>query len=108
MIWKQLSFKEAKRLGIKKWQMHVDAGGHSNLTYKDEELRCLLGSCGFCERWKMNCEKCEFGKVGGYCHCRGSLFNKWVLQPTKENAEKITAILIEIDNNKKHNVYMII
>ena len=35
---KQLSFSEAKRLGIKKWQMHVDAGGYSELVFTDKEL----------------------------------------------------------------------
>ena len=89
----QLSFTEAKRLGIKKWQMHVDAGGHSNLTYKDEELRCLLGSCGFCERWKEKCKKCEFGKVAGKCDSEGSLFDDWVFNYTKENAEKILNVI---------------
>ena len=96
-ITEQLSFSEAKRLGIKKWQMHVDAGGCYDLVIRDEEINNILNSCGFCERWKMNCEKCEFGKVGIYCRCRGSLFNKWVLQPTKENAEKILNVIKNLE-----------
>ena len=94
----QLSFTEAKRLGIKKWQMHVDAGGFSREIYDDVELMGLWGCCGFCERWKVKCEKCEFSKVAGECNGGGlDLFHIWSCDTTKENAEKILNVIKNLE-----------
>lgn len=93
----QLSFSEAKRLGIKKWQMHVDAGGYSDEVYEDKELKCLRGHCGFCERWEVKCKNCEFGKVAGKCDSEGSLFDYWSYICTKENAERILNVIKNLE-----------
>lgn len=93
----QLSFSEAKQLGIKKWQMHVDAGGYYDLVIGDEELKCLRGRCGFCERWEVKCKNCEFGKVAGICSYRGSLYEIWSNDGTKENAEKILNVIKNLE-----------
>ena len=93
----QLSLSEAKRLGIKKWQLQVDAGGYSDEVYEDKELKCLRGHCGFCERWKVKCKNCEFGKVAGICSYRGSLYDIWFNNTTKENAEKILNVIKNLE-----------
>ena len=92
----QLSLSEAKRLSIKKWQLHVDAGGYSESVENDKELQ-ILANCGFCERWEYDCKKCEFGKIGGECSSINSLFNKWLLKHTKYRAGKILNVIKNLE-----------
>lgn len=87
----QLSFKEAKRLSIIKWEAHVKAGGDEwNLPL---ELRKLTCNCGFCERWNLDCLFCEFGKVAGYCTIDNSIYDIWQYDRTSHNAQLILNII---------------
>ena len=100
----RLSFEEAKRLSVKKWQMHVYAGGCDKDVGTDKELYNLLCHCGFCERHKskvkypyLNCNNCEFGKVAGVCPNEGSLHDEWFWAQTKENAQKILDVIKNLE-----------
>ena len=100
----RLSFEEAKRLSIKKWQMHVDADGLNLEVKTDKELSELISNCGFCERHfyvsrydPFNCSDCEFGKVGGFCWCNGSLYHKWYWSYSKESAQKILDVIKNLE-----------
>ncbi len=95
----QLSFDEAKRLSIKKWEMHVRGNGESMKVYEDLELNNLLFNCGFCERHldiSGNCDKCEFARVAGECGEEDALFTKWTDDPTKDNAQEILDVIINL------------
>jgi len=105
---KRLSFAEAKRLGIKKWQKHVKAGGESYSIYRDEELNDLIFYCGFCERHStliddgrkcVDCTDCEFGKVAGICE-EGSLYINWCKDSSLENAQKILDVIENLEETK--------
>lgn len=92
-----ISFKEAKRLAIKKWKMHVQEFGDSEAVYDDSELKCLQFNCGFCERWKDDCSRCEFGKVAGICTEDDSLFCIWSDDINVENAEAILNVITNLE-----------
>ena len=98
----KLSFDEAKRLSIKKWQMHVDAGGRSFDVVKDTELSKLPFLCGFCARYYGDCESCEFGQIAGFCNIYEDvdLFSIWGKNETKENAESILNVIKNLEENK--------
>ena len=96
----QLSFEEAKRLSIKKWEIIVKNDGESciDLLENDKELVKLRSHCGFCERmsigyYLLKCEECEFGKISGDCHKNNSYFRIWQLNKNKENAQNILEII---------------
>ena len=100
----RLSFEEAKRLSVKKWQMHADAGGYDLLAAFDRELCLLDCNCGFCERHKpdglfsvSDCNNCELGKVAGKCTVIGSLYDKWYREKTKGNAQKILDVIKNLE-----------
>ena len=77
---KQLSFSEAKRLSILKWEHIVKANGAYCFPLECTNLICY---CGFCERWDWQgnqevCEtQCELGMQIGVCCDNGSLYKKW-------------------------------
>lgn len=99
----QLSFQEAKRLSIKKWKMHVDAGGFCDGVDNDNELKHLPCNCGFCERWmRISCDNCEFGKIAGVCQSEGysDLYSKWTMCFSVESAQKILDTIINLEENK--------
>ena len=96
----QLSFEEAKRLSIKKWEMHVEDGGFSERVAKDKELKKLIGYCGFCERNNSNCHRCEFRKVAGVCYHKQSFFYKWNYNYSQENAQKILDVIKNLESKK--------
>lgn len=93
----RLSFEEAKRLSIKKWQMHVNCNGFDMCVGKDEELGKLICTCGFCERWQMQCQHCEFAKVTGACGYVNSSYNKWFSNRTKYKAQKILDVIKNLE-----------
>lgn len=105
----RLSFEEAKRLAIKKWQMHVNCNGFDMDAWADDELYNLECTCGFCERQcyldgnilKRQCDGCEFGKVAGACTVRGSLYDKWLRKGTKHNAQKILDVIKNLKEDIK-------
>jgi len=76
----QLSFKEAKRLSILKWEHIVKANGANCYPLECANLKC---HCGFCERWDWQgeqkiCEtQCELGMQIGVCCDNDSLYDKW-------------------------------
>lgn len=76
----QLSLKEAKELSILKWTLIVENNGENTGSIVfHPDLKHLLGSCGFCERYKqMNgCDLCEFGALAGICLIGNDLYGKW-------------------------------
>ena len=90
----QPSLKEAKRLSIIKWEAHVKAGGDE--WHYPSEIRSLCCHCGFCERWNMECEQCEFGKIAGDCTKNSSLYSLWCYDRNIENAQSILNIIKSI------------
>jgi len=93
----RLSFEEAKRLSIKKWQKHVNCNGFDIYIETDEELGKLCCTCGFCERWQMRCQYCEFGKVAGKCSSADSLHAEWCMYNTKKSAQKILDVIKNLE-----------
>jgi len=90
----QLSLKEAKRLSIIKWESHVKAVGDE--WHYPSEIRSLCCHCGFCERWNMECEQCEFGKIAGDCTEDNSIYNLWYCDRNIENDQAILEIIKSI------------
>ena len=104
----QLSFDEAKRLSIIKWEAIVNANG--NKCDLPEEVENLNGKCGFCERYNAqignyhkNCPQCEFGKSAGICFKTDSLFMRYSI--TDNNKLKAAKQILEIIKSLKsiHN-----
>ena len=96
----QLSFEEAKRLSIFKWEAHAKhVNGYNPLAKYDYRLEKLRHSCGFCERYKKEddfykyCNRCEFGASAGYCQEKDSLFDKWVKKASSEKAQAILDVI---------------
>ena len=87
---KQLSFSEAKRLSILKWEHIVKANGAYCFPLECANLNC---HCGFCERWQYSgdqstCEEqCELGMQIGICCDFNSTYDKWYDNKCKETAQ---------------------
>jgi len=91
----QLTFEEAKRLSIKKWEIIVKNDGDNSfedLNY-DEEIYRLRCKCGFCHRYNMQCTLCEFGASAGICTDKHSIYGQWEKKPNKEQAVQILEII---------------
>ena len=104
----RLSFEEAKRLSIIKWEAIVNAKGVKCDLPK--EVENLNGKCGFCERYNAqignyhkNCTQCEFGKKAGICFKYESLFMAYSI--TDNNKLKVAKQILEIIKSLKsiHN-----
>ena len=91
----QLTFEEAKRLGIKKWEIIVKNGGDPSIDEinTDDELYRLVCKCGFCQRNNMQCTLCEFGASAGICTKKHSIYGLWEKNPNKEQAVEILEII---------------
>lgn len=82
---KKLSFEEAKRLSIVKWNVYASSEtGYIEWFTLPREVIKLKFRCGFCERWNtpkgVNCKKCEFGKIAGTCTETGSKYDNWLYE----------------------------
>lgn len=103
---KHLSFKEAKRLSIIKWEAIVNSNGIiKNLPI---EVENLIAKCGFCERYnadssnyQINCTQCEFGKKAGICFKQESLF---MIYSTSSNDKlRVAKLILEVIKSLKDN-----
>lgn len=110
----QLSFEEAKRLSIIKWEAHVNADGYKSSLPK--ELEVLDNDCGFCERTKQrtdytntnqkDCSICELAIANYPCSSRASLFSKWANSswiPSPHLKNKAEAVLDLIKSLKENS-----
>jgi hypothetical protein len=105
----QLSFEEAKRLSIIKWEATINQGG--NLYKIPRGIRKLKHYCGFCERYKVvsnenlgeDCDRCEFGKVAGKCVLDNSLFDDWYTSRYEDRTHKAKIILECIKSLKENS-----
>ena len=98
---KQMSFDEAKRLSMIKWDM-LSRGFRISELDSNEEIRLLIANCGFCERHQQYCENCEFGKAAGICQSPDSLFGKWRTASVEERplvAKEILTLILCIKEN---------
>lgn len=105
----QLSFEEAKRLSIIKWEATIEQGGDMyDIPLKIQPLKHY---CGFCQRHKIinndiyekDCNNCEFGKVAGECVLGDSLFNNWFISNNEYKVLKAKRILECIKSLKENS-----
>lgn len=108
----QLSFKEAKRLSIIKWEAHAShSNGYNPFIKHDHRIEELLHGCGFCERnkkdidysFEKDCDKCEFGKIAGKCNDDNSLFNNWMIVSSGILKIKFAKDILEVIKSLNEN-----
>lgn len=93
---KKISFEEAKRLSILRWQAIVD---HNPVPEECKNITCF---CGFCERHdfqlyneiNLECNDCEFGKAAGKCTNDDSLYGLWTLLDEEDDEYKTQSLKI--------------
>jgi len=104
---KKISFKEAQRLSILRWEALLE---QEPIPQECKKLKCF---CGFCERHNFNicdenheCNDCEFGKIAGKCIDNCSLYSNWAkIDPDDEPdyyyecASKILEVIKSLKEN---------
>jgi len=97
----KLSFEEAKRLSIIKWELYVNHNGYtSNLPTELDELQ---SNCGLCELHKTkfwhDCDECELSIAGQACYKKDSLYNLWLENRSKQNAKNVLNFIKSLKEN---------
>lgn len=106
----QLSFEEAKRLSIIKWEAIVKNKGSYDERFLNNipEIRDINAHCGFCERYDsklgnyhVKCSSCEYGNIAGNCYSSESLFMKYHNESYNRlsNAKKILKVIKQLNEN---------
>jgi hypothetical protein len=105
----QLSLSEAIRLSLIKWEWKIKnpLKTHELLYKKYPEISFLIHSCGFCERYRCWCGKCELYKIIGACNKSDTVYDKYCsavrlgnYSEAKQYATKIRDAILQI---KKEN-----
>lgn len=110
----RISLKEAKRLALIKWELIVANKGNSDIE-EPEEIKYLIHSCGFCQRYRTGsgkytrseCEKCECKKAfGGTCNSFHGLdlYSCWCDCQTTENAQAVLDAIKSIDTSAWYDI----
>jgi len=105
----QLSFEEAKRLSIIKWEAIIEQEGI--LINVPEEIKGLRSHCGFCQRHMIfndpindkNCINCELGKIAMPCTQENSVYDLWYQANRRTNKIQFAKQLLEVIKSLKEN-----
>lgn len=96
---KKLTFREAKRLSILKWEQIVKDKGkliHENLP---KEVKSLFNNCGMCElrhNQGKGCDTCELIRYYKDERCCGAAFENWLYNQNKKNAQAVLDVVKSI------------
>ena len=97
-----LSFEEAKRLSIIKWEW-LSTPKETRQPKMPGEIVSLLANCGFCERYEQYCRACEInmGLTDGCFNTRHLFYLFFIAD--KDSKTKAAKKVLELIKNAKPN-----